>query len=43
MQVQTDVKAGFGLLCLDIDLELDIDLNLFGCGSCGRRKHYGKC
>ena len=35
MKVQTDVKAGFGLLCIDIDIDVDISL---GGGCCGGYK-----
>jgi hypothetical protein len=39
MKVQTDIKAGF--LCLDVDIEVDIDLS-FGGGKhgCGRNDCY---
>jgi hypothetical protein len=42
MKVQTDVKAGFGLLFINIDLDVDILLG-GSCGGCGSKKHSGKC
>ena len=32
MKIQTDVKAGGGLLDLNLCLNIDLDLSLFGCG-----------
>ena len=32
MKIQTDVKAGDGLLDLNLSLSLEIDISLFGCG-----------
>jgi hypothetical protein len=32
MKIQTDVKAGGGLLDLNLCLDINIDLSLFGCG-----------
>lgn len=36
MKIQTDVKAGGGLLDLNLDLDIDLDITLFGCG--GQKK-----
>ena len=33
MKIQTDVKAGGGLLDLNLDLDIDLDITLFGCGT----------
>jgi hypothetical protein len=41
MKVQTDVKAGFGLLFINIDLDVDIVLG-GGCG-CGKRSPHKGC
>jgi len=41
MKVQTDVKAGFGLLFINIDLDVDIVLG-GGCG-CGKRSSHKGC
>lgn len=38
MKVQTDVKAGGGLLGLVAIVIVDVDINLFGCGGCGGKK-----
>ena len=41
MKVQTDVKAGFGLLFINIDLDVDLVLG-GGCG-CGKRSPHKGC
>jgi|SoiMethySBSTD1v2_1073268.scaffolds.fasta_scaffold4045592_1 hypothetical protein len=45
MKIQTDVKAGGGLLDLCLDLDIDLDISLFGCGGKkrGPRKGKGGC
>jgi len=32
MKIQTDVKAGGGLLDLNLCLDINLDLSLFSCG-----------
>jgi hypothetical protein len=39
MKVQTDVKAGGGLLGIVAVVVVDIDVNLFGGCGCNRRRH----